>query len=592
MAVAFLQHSNSIALRLSSASTASLGSSPSSRKPAFLGGLRFESSSSLQPHAISSSSSSSTSSISAGDEALEAHVRNGDSSEEVVAVPEESSESEPEEEPSISSDDVRVVQEIGAASRAPVVPGRIYGRLKINLDLLLYKAKLAQRTKKKFMAEAILRECIRDWADDGRAYVALGTSLVKSGKIKEARKLYEDGCQACRGENPYIWQALAVLEERSGNVSRARTLFDAATVADKKHAAAWHGWAVLELRNGSMRKARALLLKGLKFCGPNEYLYQTLAIIEVRMGEIEQARTYFTKATQANSKSAASWLAWALMEAEYGIKASVRQLFQRGLQAVPRNGHIWQAWARFEAKEGNKGRARHLFQRGMELNPKDVVLLQAFALFEYDCGQPDIARRHFRRAVLIDAKHQPLWLAWGWVEWKEGNLDSARDYYQKSLAVSNRNLNAVKTYQAWGVLEGKDENYGAARALFRSALRLDSQNMPAWLSWAAMEERCGNAVRAEELRTQCLQQRTEVVEEAPWDVNISEFLAPTIEGLAGILDPAEKRKTNPPDIAQELGSADKDFDIDGFLAEKFPWKYKPPQQQRSPIAPKNLTNKP
>jgi hypothetical protein len=27
-------------------------------------------------------------------------------------------------------------------------------------------------------------------------------------KVQEARKVYEDGCQAVRGENAYIWQVL------------------------------------------------------------------------------------------------------------------------------------------------------------------------------------------------------------------------------------------------------------------------------------------------------------------------------------------------------------------------------------------------
>lgn len=93
-----------------------------------------------------------------------------------------------------------------------------------------------------------------------------------------------------------------------GNSSKARKLFDAATVADKAQASAWHGWAVLELREGNTKKARALLKKGIRFSGPNEYLLQTLALMEVKASKYEQARSLFNKATRANPKSAASWL--------------------------------------------------------------------------------------------------------------------------------------------------------------------------------------------------------------------------------------------------------------------------------------------
>lgn len=99
-----------------------------------------------------------------------------------------------------------------------------------------------------------------------------------------------------------------MLENKVGNIGKARELFDAATVADKKHIAAWHGWAVLELKQGNIKKARHLLAKGLKFCGGNEYIYQTLALLEARANRHEQARNLFRQATKCNPKSCASWL--------------------------------------------------------------------------------------------------------------------------------------------------------------------------------------------------------------------------------------------------------------------------------------------
>jgi tetratricopeptide (TPR) repeat protein len=339
-------------------------------------------------------------------------------------------------------------------------PGKPYQRLSINLDLQLYWARTQRQRGMYKEAAILLKQCIRDWPDDGRPYVALGNLLTRTNKVQEARKVYEDGCQAVRGENAYIWQAWAVLEDRSGNSSKARKLFDAATVADKTHAAAWHAWAVLEFREGDTKKARGLLNKGLKNCGANEYIFQTLACIEVKAARFEQARFLFDKATRTNPKSAASWLAWALMESEQSSAATARQLFQvckvawcahkcgifactkivlcmdlsvlifyvpvvdphlcihvwlwgmwqKGLEASPKNRHVWQAWALFEAKQGNNERARQLFHRGYELNTRDPVLLQAFALFEYHCSHPGIARDLFKRAIAVDPNHQPVWI--------------------------------------------------------------------------------------------------------------------------------------------------------------------------------------
>ncbi len=36
--------------------------------------------------------------------------------------------------------------------------------------------------------------------------MALGKILSKQSRKEEARVVYEKGCQATQGENPYIWQ--------------------------------------------------------------------------------------------------------------------------------------------------------------------------------------------------------------------------------------------------------------------------------------------------------------------------------------------------------------------------------------------------
>jgi hypothetical protein len=81
-------------------------------------------------------------------------------------------------------------------------------------------------------------------------------------------------------------QAWATLEERQGNLVRARKLFDAATAADRTHAAAWHGWGMLEKAAGNPERARGLFLRGLRYQKlgqPNEYLYQSIAVLAMEV---------------------------------------------------------------------------------------------------------------------------------------------------------------------------------------------------------------------------------------------------------------------------------------------------------------------
>ncbi|KAL3338776.1 hypothetical protein AABB24_027748 [Solanum stoloniferum] len=408
--------------------------------------------------------------------------------------------------------------------------------LKVNLDLALYKAKILARKFQYADAEKILQQCIDVWPEDGRSYVALGKILSKQSKLNEARTVYEKGCQATQGENPYIWQCWAILENRMGNLRRARELFDAATVADKKHIAAWHGWAVLELKQGNIKKARNLLGKGLKFCGGNEYVYQTLALLEAKAKRYERARYLFKQATRCNRKSCASWLAWAQLEAQLENNRTARQLFEKAVQASPKNRFAWHVWGVFEANLGNIDQGRKLLTIGHMVNPRDPVLLQSLGLIEYKNSSANLARVLFRRASQLDPRHQPVWIAWGWMEWKERNISSARELYQKALSINSTTESAARCLQAWGVLEQRAGNLSAARRLFRSSLNINSQSYITWMTWANLEEDQGNSIRAEEIRNLYFQQRTEVVDDESWIMGFLDVIDPAIDSIKRLLN--------------------------------------------------------
>ncbi|KAK7387998.1 hypothetical protein VNO78_22797 [Psophocarpus tetragonolobus] len=478
------------------------------------------------------------------------------------------------------------------AKRMPMFePERVESKekpLPVNLDLALYRAKLFARRFRYGEAEAILQKCIRYWSEDGRPYVVLGKVLSKQSKTDEARKIYEKGCQATQGENPYIWQSWAVLEMRVGNIRRARELFDAATVADKRHVAAWHGWAVLELKQGNIKRARILLGKGLQHCGQNEYIYQTLALLEARANRHEQARYLFNQATKCNPNSCASWLGWARMELEQENYRAARKLFEKAVQASPKNRFVWHVWGVFEANMGNIDKGRKLLRIGHTLNPRDAVLLQSLALLEYQHSTANVARVLFRRASELDPKHQPVWFAWGWMEWKEGNLNNARGLYQKTISIDPNSETAARCLQAWGVLEQRVGNLSAARSLFKSSLNINSQSLVTWMTWASLEEEQGNSVRAEEIRNLYYQQRTEVVDDASWVMGFLDILDPAINSLKRLLKLNPNSYNMPLDSLRNIAGTNKnrvdyssdndddddyangesDFDLDGFIMER------------------------
>lgn len=353
--------------------------------------------------------------------------------------------------------------------------------------------------------------------EDGRSYVGLGKLLLQQRRYDEAQALYEAGSAATGGTNAHIWTAWAYLASRRGDLSLARKLYDAAIVANPKHAAAYHGWGLLEKQDGNYAKARDVWIKGIKATGPeaNSYLYQSLAVLAADLERPEEARKWFRVGTRTlqGAASHALWHAWAMMEQRVGTDAEVvRTLFRKGLEASPRSRYTLLSWGLWEKEQGHIDEARKLFRMGVYLNPRDPALPQAWALLEEEHGSIDEARRLFRRASKADPNHLYVWQAWGCMEWRAGELDAARELFQQGVwAAAPRDRDVSLIFQAWAVLECEAGNHSAARELFKCAIKANPRSEPSWLAWADMEEDLGAFDRANELRSFNMQERQVVV---------------------------------------------------------------------------------
>jgi len=400
--------------------------------------------------------------------------------------------------------------------------------LKINIDLMLWRARQARMNARLTLdlekrrtllreAEEGLKRCLALDPADARTYVVMGKLLMVQKRYDEARSLYTQGCTNTGNTNPYIWSAWGWLEFKTGNVARARKLFDAATVVDEAHACAWHKWGTLEKSQGNYLRARDLFMQGIQRCrrrpqAQNAYLYNALAVMAAQLGRVAEARAWFEEGTRTleGAASVALWQAWAVMEAKQGDPSAVRYLFKKALAANPRSRYVHLAWALWERKQGNVPLCIELLKRGSALNPTDAALFQAWALVEWrDRGSPDAARGLFEAGLRADPGHLHLWQAWGVMEASLGNLDRARQLYQEGVWADPRSRNTVWVLHAWGCLEQAQGKLSLARELFKAAIRVDPKSEAVWSTWITMEQEAGFLERAEELRIRQAEQQWE-----------------------------------------------------------------------------------
>jgi len=397
--------------------------------------------------------------------------------------------------------------------------------LKINQDLLLYRCRtlrhkafyVADRAERNRMLQEVedgLRRAIDMDPTDGRAYVSLGKHYMLQKRYQDAANVYENGCAATQGQNPYIWQAWATLEAKRRNINNARKYYDAAIVASSSHVTAWHGWGQLEKQQGNYVRARELWIKGLQNATtPNEYLFQSLGVLAAEVGRVGEAREWFKRGTQElrGVSAHAIWQAWALLETEYGDESTVRSLWGKGLKANPKSRYIYLSWGTWELNQGQRGRARKILLKGNQVNPRDPAIYQALGVLEYQEGNAELSRWYFKCGLEVDPDHVYLWQGWGVLEWRQGNLEEARRLFQKGIWADPTSRDVSTVFQAWGCLENEGGNVALARNLLKCAVKADPSNEVSWMSWAQLEESRGYYQRANDIRNFSMQERVEVV---------------------------------------------------------------------------------
>lgn len=372
--------------------------------------------------------------------------------------------------------------------------------LKVNLDLLNYHAKVARRRRQYVEAQRLWHAAVELDPFDGRAWLALARhEMVVLKNPARAREIFQNALQACP-RNPYLLQALGVLEEKQGDLTAARRLFAEATRADASHVASWIARGQLEAKLRHVAEARLCYRKAVEANPNSHYAWHCLGMLERNLGNIENARALFARSVDANPRNAASYQAWAVMESKQGNLDQAVGLFRRALGVSPMNTQVMQAWACVEGRRGNRVKAVELFKKAIETRPADSAIYQAYAMLLKDVGNIKGARRLFDLGIQADAKHLPTYTAWAVLEAQEGNLDTARQIFQRGVWAGPRKPGVSRLWQTWACVEADSGNLQPAREYFKYAL--DAEALPpaiTLLMWAEVEEKFGDLERARSL---------------------------------------------------------------------------------------------
>jgi tetratricopeptide (TPR) repeat protein len=172
----------------------------------------------------------------------------------------------------------------------------------------------------------------------------------------------------------------ALSQVQEGKYKRAKEYFNAALVANPKHAAAWHGLGMLEMNEGNLVAARDTFKQGIgKVDEPSPFLYEGIGRLAAGLGLAQEARYWFREGTNSalGAKSNALWGSWGHMEWKVaGDTEQARYCFEMALKIFDRNRYVHLTWASMEKSLSNVDEAARILREGIKKNPTDAALQQ------------------------------------------------------------------------------------------------------------------------------------------------------------------------------------------------------------------------
>lgn len=411
---------------------------------------------------------------------------------------------------------------------------RLGNPLQINTDRLNYLAKKELQHGRVDEAVELYQGAIDIDPRDGRGYLGLSRcaqrrrdftlarEYLKVG-IKSSVSVSKDDLNPDRGANPFLLQALGVLEEKMGRLTKAEALYIAAARSRPSHAAAWVALAQLRTQKlGQSANAgrvcfqtaeRELKKDGLP---QSSHVYTAWASLEYnKAGDQHRSRVLFNKALEIDPRCSAAWLQLGVMEGKCENWDDAQACFDSALKFDRRNSRVLQAYALMETRrpEGESRTAIGLFERALKANPRDAGVLQPYALYVAELGDYRMARELLRRGTQVNKRHSAVWQAWGVLETRHGKAQDARKVFQRGIWACAQGVGGqsggyrcARLWQAWGVLEAREGDHAAARRCFSRALDADSRNVAAVTAWAHMEEDLDNLQDARSIFERALRQ--------------------------------------------------------------------------------------
>ena len=211
------------------------------------------------------------------------------------------------------------------------------------------------------------------------------------------------------------------MEEKAGDVNRARELFEKGVEADPKHAPVWQAWALMEEKAGDVNRAREL----------------------------------FEKGVEADPKSAPTWQAWARLETQCDNIGDLdkeftgRWLFKKATEVDPNDPLCWTEWADLEKKQGSWAQAEQLYLHAAEAEQGTISRTRTYfdlAMMFANLNEREKEEKYLLLAINSNPDDRIAHARLGRTYSFQGEWEKAEQHFQRSLQLKSDDRKTQKWY--------------------------------------------------------------------------------------------------------------------------------------------------
>jgi len=171
---------------------------------------------------------------------------------------------------------------------------------------------------------------------DGASWQARALQHQAEGRLAQARRCFAEGVSKFPQHLP-LYHAWAKLESDNANAHEAREILQRAVWIQPDHpetVGLWCSWALLEERAGEIERARDFMRTAMKADRFSVPARVTWAALEARNGNAGEARQLYEDALRLDPANGAVWADYENMERALGRAAAAELIYGRGEEAA------------------------------------------------------------------------------------------------------------------------------------------------------------------------------------------------------------------------------------------------------------------